>query len=125
LQDTHNQLFLLHQQTRLRGGNVGVQNPLWWFYVNFAGERVKRFQRTPVCTETVNLLVRVLSCMYSDLLVPVDRGLESNSVAIEEAAGIAEESGGVIHALFVYPKLLVPRNQKLHQGTSNRSHLRS
>jgi nucleotide-binding universal stress UspA family protein len=41
--------------------------------------------------------------MYSDLLVPVDRGLESNSVAIEEAAGIAEESGGVIHALFVYP----------------------
>ena len=41
--------------------------------------------------------------MYSELLVPVDHGVKSNKVALQEAAEIASESDGRVHLLFVYP----------------------
>lgn len=52
--------------------------------------------------------------MYSDLLVPVDRGYSSNEMAAREAAELAERMNATVHGLFVcVEKQKVGANEEL------------
>lgn len=40
--------------------------------------------------------------MYQDILVPIDNGIDNNDPALEEAAELADETGGTIRLIYVW-----------------------